>query len=775
MENLSDITQWKKRFGLLPIHLNPRLGNSQFLMLNGGQGDFCFQTAPQSESEELFYEYSWSTNTKNYVLLDGENINVYNWNEKKNERISKDKVQSNLSAFYNYLHSKSFKSANDVVPFILSIFRQLRNVTTEKNNPTYALNLLFRLLISLEETSFTSTTYSKWGISEVPFPSQFEYFVESIKRGVKAINPNLDLILRHVSGGLFQEAHREVIFFNVDRDLFGGVSSKLPTQSIQYSSIHYTPQYLARAIVERSLKLINLDQPIIRIFDPSCGSSEFLVEALKQLESLGFEGKVVMTGWDTSAIAVDTSNFLLHYEKRTQWEDRLEFEVTLVEDSLLREWRDDNDIILMNPPFVSWNLLQNKDSRDALIDTLGTAYKKGKPNQSSAFFYKAAKHLSPNGVLGCILPSSILTFDAYDKLRKEVQEVLSLEYVARLGNFVFEDALTDVSFLVGKKPQVDKIPKVIWCNNVKGIVPDALRDLRKMEFNDEVAIDEKQYSIYIPKSFPFIQDSWKVLSYKENSLLIGIDRLIINGLLSRISEIFTVRQGAITGVKNTFRISELRFESLAPSEQALFRPVVTSKSFNKGQLIVNEYIWFPYNKDGIIVRSEEELGNLSFGVNDLLPNKEQLSRRSGISEWWGLTWPRNWQFNESPRLFSSRFGNSNTFGYDTKGKCVIEEGNAFIPKKKFQPDDYFFYLACFSSSVFDQLLSIYSKQILAGFDLGNAQIKNIPVPNVHNENVRESEPYQRLVDFGRQLHEGNSYIRHSIDDLLDNYFYQNNR
>lgn len=63
--------------------------------------------------------------------------------------------------------------------------------------------------------------------------------------------------------------------------------------------------------------------------------------------------------------------------------DRLDFEVKLVDDSLTEEWDTDIDLILMNPPFVSWELLK-KDSRDAIKTVLGANFT-GKPNQASAF------------------------------------------------------------------------------------------------------------------------------------------------------------------------------------------------------------------------------------------------------------------------------------------------------------------------------------------------------------------------------------------------------
>ena len=45
MKNLSDINIWKQSFGLLPIHMNPTLNEPNFVMLNGGYGDFCLQTS----------------------------------------------------------------------------------------------------------------------------------------------------------------------------------------------------------------------------------------------------------------------------------------------------------------------------------------------------------------------------------------------------------------------------------------------------------------------------------------------------------------------------------------------------------------------------------------------------------------------------------------------------------------------------------------------------------------------------------------------------------
>jgi len=773
MRNLTDIDTWRRVFGLLPIHLNPNIEDLKFLMLNGGQGDFCLQTSNEEDIAESYFSKSWSTNTKNFVVLKNDKINIYNWIDESTEVIPKNQVENNTERFYKYLVTKSYRSESDVVPFVLDVFQKLRNVTQERDKPSDALNLLFKLLIGLED-DYTRIDYNKWKISDIEVPSNFEYFVDLIRQGVKKINPQLDLILRHASGTLFQEAHREVLYFNPQRDLFGGISSSLVTKKDAYSSIHYTPQYLARSIVENSLKQIDTSRTSLKILDPSCGSSEFLIEVLKQLKNLGYSGNIIITGWDTSESAVNTSNFLLQYEKRTQWNSsKFDFEIKLVEDSLTEHWDNDYDIILMNPPFVSWELLKNREIRDAVISTLGSGFKKGKPNQASAFFYKAVKSLNDGGVLGCVLPSSIFTFDSYSFLRNEIQEVLTLNLVARLGNFVFEDALTDVSFFIGQKPKSNNLPKIIWSKNEKGIVQEVLRDLRKMEGNNLQTIEEKNYSIYTPTSFPIVSESWKIISIKENKLFREIERHVADGLLCRISDIFKINQGALLGIKNIFKISTEAFNSKTKNEQSHFRPVVTNDSIKNGRLSITEYLWFPYNKNGISILIEDELNEIPFAVSILIPNKEILEARKGITEWWGLTRPRNWQFEKNIHLFSSRFGSSASFAIDKIGACVIEEGNAFIPYKSFEIKDYYFYLACFSSDFFDALLSIYSKQLAGGkwYDLGAKYIKNIPIPNVHLAIVRESEAYNKLIELGRELENGNYFVKRVIDDVLKNYFY----
>lgn len=772
MKHLKNIENWKSNFGLLPIKLNPLIQEDKYLMLNGGLNDFCLKTSAKEDLDlQKSFQESWSTNTKNFIYVDQDYIEITNWYDNKVEKITNSKIEFNLNHFYKYLSSKSYKTQSDVVPFILDIFRQLRNITFEKHDSSEAMNLLFSLLISLEE-DYTKIDTVKWNISDPKYPDKFEYFVELLNQGVRNIKPNLDLILRHSAGILFQEAHREVIYFNPQRDLFGGVSSKLETKIDAYSSIHYTPQYIARTIVENVLKSFDFDKKEISILDPSCGSSEFLVEILKQLKNHGYSGKIKINGFDSSESAIKTSNFLLTYENRKQWENKLDINIKKVEDSLVEDWSY-NDIILMNPPFISWELLKNKYNRDNVLEILDSVVKKSRPNQATAFFYKACQSLKQDGMIGCVLPTSIFYSEIYSELRKTLNDQLTFKILAKLGNYVFEDALTDVSLFIASNTKSTFLPKLIWTKNEKGVVQDTLREFRRMEANNEQSINNKNFSIYNPTNFPILKNSWKIISLSENDFIKELDIFYKAEKLSAISEIFNINQGALLGLKNVFKLNIMEYNLLHNDERKYFRPIITNNSIKSGKITIYEYVWFPYDKKGIIFKEENELFELNFYNSNLLPNKELLEKRKGISYWWSLTRPRNWQFIKEPRLFSNRFGNSNSFAFDKNGNSVIEEGNSFIPKKEFKTSDYYFYLACLSSNIFDMLLSIYSKPIMSGYDLGKIQIKNIPIPNVHKNNLRQNEAYFKLTELGKELEMGNSFVKPIIDDILKSYFYPN--
>lgn len=780
MPQLTDILFWTSQLGHLPVHLESTV-DDKYIMLNGVSGNFCLHFSNEPEESSTYFSQSWSSNTKNFLLVNESNVRLFNWHKDiKEENIPIAAVRDNIDKFYQYLLTKSYKSEKDIVPFVIDIFRQFRTYTGEAFNPVKALNLLFAMLASMEDENIDNLDREKWGISEFDLPAGFNSYIERFKQGVNNITPNLNLILRHSSGALFQEAQKEVLFFDSQIDLFGTFSGAMHTKELLYSSIHYTPSYLARSIVENALKSLNLDAlPEIKIFDPACGSAEFLIEALKQLREKNYPGIVKISGYDSSQTAINTSTFLLTYEKRTIWNERLFFTIEKVEDSLMKEWENDYNLILMNPPFVSWEQLEEKSKKEAVREVLGTNFK-GRPNQSSAFFYKAIIHLAQNGVLGSVIPTSVLSADYYQKLRHEVESIFSFELVAKLGNFVFEDALTDISIIVGRKPKEGTLPILLWTRNEKGVVHDALRELRKMQYSDGTPKNRIDFSIFKPSQFPIIQETWKPVSMKEHALIRNLKMHISAGKLSTVNEIFEVQQGIRTGNNDVFKISTIDYSRLPELEKKYFRPVTENESISNGKLETINYVWYPYNESGLLIKTEAEFDdNAPTFYRRLFPFKEVLSNRArkSVENWWQLSEHRAWQRLSEIKLISTEFGNSSSFAIDLRGNCVVERGYAWQPKKKFTNKDYYFYLALFSSPFFDKLLSIYSKELAGGkwYDLGKKSTKYIPIPNAHSEDIRKGEHYGTMVNLGKRLSEGNDYVKAVINDIVSVYYPSQNK
>ena len=300
-------------------------------------------------------------------------------------------------------------------------------------------------------------------------------------------------------------------------------------------------------------------------------------------------------------------------------------------------------------------------------------------------------------------------------------------------------------------------------------------DLRKMTYSELNTVNENDYSIFKPINFPIIKDSWKPISIKENELLKTLTRLVIEKKLVTVEEVFNVQQGIRQGAKDIFKISKTVLENLPKEEQKYFRVVVDNDSIKNGVLKTESYIWYPYNAKGILFSDEEDLKSKTFQFySDFLkPNEKILKSRAGITEWWGLTRPRNWQFEKKPKLVSTEFGRSDSFAFDKKGAFVVERGNAWIPKEEFDESDYYFYLSVFSSPFFDKLLSIFSKQLAGGnwYDLGKMYTSQIPIPNIQHQSIRNSEAYQKLVEIGKEISNGNTYLKSILHELIAKYFY----
>lgn len=202
----------------------------------------------------------------------------------------------------------------------------------------------------------------------------------------------------------------------------------------------------------------------------------------------------------------------------------------------------------------------HKQDRESVSATLGSLVS-GRPNQASAFIFKAVEALKNDGIIGCVTPSSIFSFSSYSNLRKKLEETITFYLLGKLGNFVFEGALTDISILIAKKEKNSQAPPIIvWAKNEKGVVAQSLRHLRRFEKSSTPFIN-KNYSVYIPNKFPINDENWKLMSYEENEAIKKVEGMVLQGSLVRLQDIFHVKMGIRTGENNVFKINNVTHHS----------------------------------------------------------------------------------------------------------------------------------------------------------------------------------------------------------------------
>ena len=252
-----------------------------------------------------------------------------------------------------------------------------------------------------------------------------------------------DMLLRHASGQLYQEAH-----LRLEREFrqgfLPGLASDAPTGGLLTKDVRLTPSALARALVEQAIAAIGrgttAEQPEeLDILDPACGSGVFLQEALRALVARGYSGTLTLRGFDASPVSCEISKFCLERVKRDLPTARVSIDIRKVDDSLQEDWGAP-DLILMNPPFVPWERMPPA-GQEVVNHELGDLAK-FRADLAMAFIWKGVKALSPNASWP---PSCPLRFSRRIRAKNGVRRS------SREQNFYSWDALRATGFSVARR------------------------------------------------------------------------------------------------------------------------------------------------------------------------------------------------------------------------------------------------------------------------------------------------------------------------------------
>ena len=776
-----DINSWRKNLGFFPHTLfQKKYQQEKYVLLNGKAGNFCVDYT--DENPDNCRSWAWSANVGHYITIRGEKLRVYRWDRPSaTEELDVSRVANRIESFNDYLSSQKFDFQSDSINLSLRLYRELRG-SLRDGEGVQSLNALLCVLAAYEdETPLSKLNKQKWGLSDEAVNSASQVnrttwnrLTNILNEGVPSlkVKPDVEILLRHASGKIFQEAHLEAIFS--PQLLFDFAPTAIRSRKDGSTSSHYTPTSIVRSIVEEVLRGFDLaGKSEIVIFDPSVGSGEFLKEALRQLNLRHYEGKIKLVGWDISAPAIDLAKFSLAFERQAaKFPNRIE--IILEQKNALTSgeaWDFRSDIILMNPPFVGWENMDAGD-REKVSSILENLYQH-RPNEAGAFIWKASNSLKPSGKIGCVIPNTILEGNSFRKLRIAISDNLHIDFLCRLGSqSIFEDATTATTILVCSSPKNDKPTQIMWSDNTNDGYAAGLREYRKatsiMASSQPFLLPGNSFNFYPVHELNI--ENWTPVDLKSYQLVnIKLKEM------KKVKDLFEIKQGVRTGLNKAFIVSKSFYSSLPRLEKRYFRPTITNDSIRLGQLNDDFYIFYAEGKYSI--KDERELKQVvpTFYREILAKYVSQLSARARKSadNYWRLSEHRNWQLEAKPKIVSREYGLAGSFAFDNKGTYVAARSHAWFPfDTKNWGELGYAYVAVLSMDIINDLLGGVSKQILSGsYFLASQYLYEMPLPNLFDNSI-DVKTRNELVKIGKQLSTGDYDHQTSmrLTELTDKVF-----
>ena len=798
--------QWADQFGLA---LAPLFGTNEMVaegshavLLDGGYGSF----AMSETGEELWRHqqpacWAWSSDLPHHVTVTDDVVAVTRWDTPKAELLSRSSVEAQTESFYSYLVSDRVQSTQRVVDYVLHLFRRMRSLVADAGLPDEQSTDAFLSFLTKIIEGDRHEMHSSDPNVPLKIHAGTELLRELPENGVNSLIEEIreptslhpfrlfpSLAVRHAGSEVFQEAHFELLRAP-SLDLFS-YAGPAEAKSVTRGGAHFTPPALARCVVEQTLLQVKdlTTRERLTVLDPACGSGSFLHEALRALRRLKFAGEIELIGRDISPSAISMAEFVVRHAA-ADWSPESDIRVDVCVGDSLADALPHADVVLMNPPFISWPLL-NERQRDQMQQVLGSGLQ-GRVDISMAFVNCAVDVLDVGGALGVLLPASLLTLHAAERWRSDLLEKIDLSLLASLGHFgLFAHALVQVAAAVMAK-STDSVGQhrtttALVTANSAGATGDALRGLRRSDRRTLEVRESRDWCLFnVPTTTFRSRRTWRLTTPRAETAL---SKLLHAGA-ARVSELFDVRQGVHTGNNRVFILRNRDYGLLPEKERRFFRPAVMNQSIEDGKLRLLYWVFYPYNTSGAMFGTQKELmaSVPIYAERFLIPAREDLlARRSRArgeyTDWWGLSERRaTWAFDSAPRIVSKYFGGPGGFSIDPMPRFLVVQGYVWFPR--FGESDHetdrdmiplpvedvlCAYVAMMNSRRFGSVIELFSPHVAGGqFNLSPRYVKQIPIPNLADlaGDERLGRLISELVELGRQPHASDRVWKESADRI----------
>ena len=662
------------------------------------------------------------------------------------EKYSLSSVGTNLDRFLEYLSNDRQSPKKTVVDHVLTDLDRLRQLAFSQRGDgesTLALRaFLLKVARGIDSTLPLPELAEKYALNTDDardIEQLLQDDVLSLEVDDSALELHYGVAVRHAGGAIFQRATAQLTQL-AQIDLFSGTQTFAtgPSASLRQGG-YFTPPGLARSLAEAAI-VDKLNRPRLRICDPACGSGVFLAEVLRALQRNGYRGEVELIGRDILDHAIEIAKFVVKCAANDFDSRRVSIDIVCA-NALEQRAARDCDIVLMNPPFRSWEQSSAQD-KEKIRATLG-AHFAGKPDLSLAFADMALELLADEGTLATLLPVGVLSADYAKRWRAYISRDAAVSMIASLGDhYIFSFAMVNVAALVIHKRQSanarTREAMMMWASEDPKASAAALRGLRKGKYSEESVDSSGTWRIYrLPHSELFNRQNWVPSASAHENVIAELR----SRQLPRVGEVVKVHQGIRTGAREVFVLTAEQWQQLPSVERDAFRPIVEKDGIAQFRLSSPTYVFYADTLPTPIADEEDFQRRFPRYFDQYVaPRLAMLRSRPRGVKIWQLSWPRTWLKKMEPRIVSRMFIGRQQFGFavDERGDRAVVQGYGWVPNWKAtgvgsSNDDRLMalhaYAYLFSSEFFLSLVQSVSVNIAGGqYDLAPKYIDTLPLP-----------------------------------------------
>ena len=206
------------------------------------------------------------------------------------------------------------------------------------------------------------------------------------------------------------------------------ITKYLNSDIIKNNGIYFTPRDVIEICIEKIISIQKKNKIIINdIFEPCCGSCEFILHMEKH-----FENKNITGIENNSDIYLYTKNNNVNIKKNN---------FNHIHTNFFHYENDKKfDLIIGNPPYyvVDKNEINKKYHK----------YFDGRPNMFIIFLIECLKKLNKNGLLCFVLPINFLNCIYYDKTRQYIKNNFKIHDIILCENSKFLNTRQDVFIII---------------------------------------------------------------------------------------------------------------------------------------------------------------------------------------------------------------------------------------------------------------------------------------------------------------------------------------